>query len=344
MANLKTVGVELIDANPWRGLDTYPWIEKKLESLQKSIEQVGMWEGIIVRQNGKRYELAFGHHRLEAAKRTGLTAIDVIVRDLTDQQMLEFMGRENGEDYSTEFLIMLNSWEGAVQFMEKDLFPNPQPLDIAMLLGWTVEYDRSDREGEKTHRMTPVAKACANAHALIEGGYIARDDLDGLAVHAADQLLSRTRARMEQIEKVGQATKRPAKEVEQTKRTVAKAAKAVAKDVKAGEIRTKDIRGAVDTQSYKVAQTSKVKQTPLFSVFGEALAKQIGNMIRTDNANEKLQHVESAIEQITMQEDLETVERLQTELRLLGQRADKWVTRITPNKVVKLDVLEGGDK
>ena len=35
----------------------------------------------------------------------------MIVRDLTDQQMLELMGRENGEDYSTDFLVMLNTWE-----------------------------------------------------------------------------------------------------------------------------------------------------------------------------------------------------------------------------------------
>jgi hypothetical protein len=52
------------------------------------------------------------------------------------------MGRENGEDYASDFLIMLNTWDGAVRFIDnskaKTRFESKdsKPLDIARLLGW----------------------------------------------------------------------------------------------------------------------------------------------------------------------------------------------------------------
>jgi hypothetical protein len=32
-------------------------------------------------------------------------------------KLLQFLGRENGEDYGSEFLVMLNTWEAAVKFL-----------------------------------------------------------------------------------------------------------------------------------------------------------------------------------------------------------------------------------
>ena len=98
MAHLVNVPIADIDPNPHRDLSTYPWIERKVEMLKRSIEGVGFWEGVIVRLKGKRVECAFGHHRIEAARRLGIDKIPVIVRDLSDEEMLRFMGRENGED------------------------------------------------------------------------------------------------------------------------------------------------------------------------------------------------------------------------------------------------------
>jgi hypothetical protein len=51
--------------------------------------------------------------------------------------MLQFMGRENGEDYGTEFLVMLNTWEAAVKF----LVPHgtkKTTIEISHFLGWTL--------------------------------------------------------------------------------------------------------------------------------------------------------------------------------------------------------------
>jgi hypothetical protein len=49
--------------------------------------------------------------------------------------MLQYMGRENGEDYATDYLVMLNTWDGAVEFFGRAQ-KKSKPLDIARLLGW----------------------------------------------------------------------------------------------------------------------------------------------------------------------------------------------------------------
>ena len=55
------------------------------------------------------------------------------------------MGRENSEDYGTDFLTMLNTWEGAIKFSKQ--IPGDhrvQDVDISKLLGWT-EADTSGK-------------------------------------------------------------------------------------------------------------------------------------------------------------------------------------------------------
>jgi ParB-like chromosome segregation protein Spo0J len=64
---------------------------------------------VIGRPVGRRYQLAFGHHRIEAARRTGVAEMQLLVEDMDDRQMLQLMGRENGEDYSANFLVMLST-------------------------------------------------------------------------------------------------------------------------------------------------------------------------------------------------------------------------------------------
>ena len=48
-----------------------------------------------------------------------ITKVTVILKEIDDELMLKYMGRENGEDYSTHFLVMLNTGEGAVGFFQR---------------------------------------------------------------------------------------------------------------------------------------------------------------------------------------------------------------------------------
>lgn len=69
----------------------------KLEELARSIGAAGMVEPLVVREakNGKGYELAAGERRWRAASIAKLDKVPVLVRDLTDDQMLEIMVIEN---------------------------------------------------------------------------------------------------------------------------------------------------------------------------------------------------------------------------------------------------------
>jgi len=72
-ATLSYVSLSSIEPNPFRDLKTHSFDKRKLEALERSIEHVGLWEGLIGRRAGQGYQLAFGHHRLEAARKTKLT-------------------------------------------------------------------------------------------------------------------------------------------------------------------------------------------------------------------------------------------------------------------------------
>jgi len=326
MARLITVPIDQVQPNPHRHLDKYPWDERKLKALQHSIEDVGLWESIIAREHEGAHQMAFGHHRLEAARRAGITEVSIISKDLTDVQMLQYMGRENGEDYSTNYLIMLNTWEGAVLFLENqrvsdnsDLNQNKvQPLDIARVIGWVM------LDGKGYEAMSRVAIACNAGHKLIEAGYLSRSDLDGLTVTAAKDIVSRAQTRIDQIDKVAQKTKRPKKEVDAAKSAIASGAVQTAEAVRQGNVASTQIRAAVDTNAHKAAVRMKEKATPLFAVFGKALATRINHMLSDDASTDHLNEIVDSLHLIDQSDDQNTVTRIDFELIQLGKRTDAW--------------------
>ncbi len=64
-------------------------------SLARSIEQTGILQPIVVRCVSGRYQIIAGERRWRAARSLGMTHVPVIVRDATDDQMLEFALIEN---------------------------------------------------------------------------------------------------------------------------------------------------------------------------------------------------------------------------------------------------------
>ncbi len=87
------VGVELVDPNPHQPRRAFP--EDKLEELAASIREHGVVQPILVRQVGDRYQIIAGERRWRAARMAGLRAVPVIVRDMTDAQMMEVALVEN---------------------------------------------------------------------------------------------------------------------------------------------------------------------------------------------------------------------------------------------------------
>lgn len=69
--------------------------QPKLEALAKSITENGVVQPVLVRRQGTRYELIAGERRWRAAQLAGLTRIPAVVRDVTDEKVLELALVEN---------------------------------------------------------------------------------------------------------------------------------------------------------------------------------------------------------------------------------------------------------
>jgi ParB-like chromosome segregation protein Spo0J len=330
-AELVKLKISSVDPNPMRQLKKYPFNENKIGALRRSIRDVGLWEGVIARRAGNRVELAFGHHRLEAArKELGNDArISIILRDLSDEEMLKFMGRENLEDYNADFLVMLETWDAATRFRNLEL-ENVEPIDIARLLGWTLIHNREER-------MSQVGRACSDAAKLIAGGYLTSQDLAGLPVRSVLDIVSRVVSQHERIEKMATVTQRPTVEVTKAKKISGRAGVRVARDVREGRVALKDIRGQVDVEAYRHAREAK-KQSPLFSMFGKSLADSIAKIARSDALAEKFNEVKRSLNMLTFDEDVQVVKRIALECENASDRFEGWrKTFHNPQrKIVKL--------
>lgn len=69
--------------------------EKTLDELAESIKEHGVIQPLIVRKSIKGYELVAGERRLRASERAGLSKVPVVVREFTNEQVMEIALIEN---------------------------------------------------------------------------------------------------------------------------------------------------------------------------------------------------------------------------------------------------------
>ena len=97
MTETRMVPLSKIKDNPWRDRVRNPIVPDRVESIANSIDKTGKyWLGTYGRDaEGGFVELAFGHHRYEAAKTQGLKEIPITIEPFTDGEMLVWMAQEN---------------------------------------------------------------------------------------------------------------------------------------------------------------------------------------------------------------------------------------------------------
>lgn len=69
--------------------------EEDLEHLKESIIEQGVLQPVLLRKQNDKYELIAGERRFRAARRANLTHIPAIIRNLSDEQVLEVSIIEN---------------------------------------------------------------------------------------------------------------------------------------------------------------------------------------------------------------------------------------------------------
>ena len=87
--------VKITSVEPNRKQPRKNFNEDKLQELADSIKQVGMLEPPLVQDRKDHYEIIAGERRWRAAKLAGLKEIPVIVRDYSDQEIMEISLIEN---------------------------------------------------------------------------------------------------------------------------------------------------------------------------------------------------------------------------------------------------------
>jgi ParB family transcriptional regulator, chromosome partitioning protein len=85
--------IDLIDASALQPRVHFD--EAKLEELAQSIRANGIVQPLLIRPKGDRFELVAGERRWRAAKRAGLTRIPAVLRDVSDDKILELALIEN---------------------------------------------------------------------------------------------------------------------------------------------------------------------------------------------------------------------------------------------------------
>lgn len=87
--------VKITKVEPNREQPRKHFDEDSLIELEDSIRQFGILQPLLVRKNQDYYEIIAGERRWRAAKRAGLKEVPVIIRDFTEQEILEIGLIEN---------------------------------------------------------------------------------------------------------------------------------------------------------------------------------------------------------------------------------------------------------
>ncbi len=87
------INISAIKANQYQPRTSFD--EKKLKELSESIKKHGVIQPVLLRQEGKGYELIAGERRLRASKLAGLKKIPAVVAKISNTQSLEIAILEN---------------------------------------------------------------------------------------------------------------------------------------------------------------------------------------------------------------------------------------------------------
>ena len=92
-SQLVEISIDTISPNPYQARTT--WNEQELADLAESIRANGVIQPIIVRPVGPGYQLIAGERRLRAARLAALATVPALVRQATDEELLEIALVEN---------------------------------------------------------------------------------------------------------------------------------------------------------------------------------------------------------------------------------------------------------
>lgn len=90
---IKMVKLDELRSNPYQPRKVFD--EEALKELSESIKEHGVFQPIIVKKSIKGYEIIAGERRFRASKLAGMQTIPAIVKDFSDEEMMQIALLEN---------------------------------------------------------------------------------------------------------------------------------------------------------------------------------------------------------------------------------------------------------
>lgn len=126
------VDLRMLRPNPTRDFTIDPLDPESIAKLKPSITEYGWWGGVVCRvlPDGT-YEIAAGHHRIQAAVELGMTEADIVVRkDISDKDMIRIYATENATQRGNSTTSVAGSVASALRFCSKELLLGRYPVDM----------------------------------------------------------------------------------------------------------------------------------------------------------------------------------------------------------------------
>lgn len=108
------IPIDEIRSNPYQPREYFDKVA--LDELAESIKEHGVIEPIIVKKSIKGYELVAGERRTKASAIAGMKTVPAIVKDFTDQEMMDIALLEN---IQREDLTPIETAEGFKKYIER---------------------------------------------------------------------------------------------------------------------------------------------------------------------------------------------------------------------------------
>jgi hypothetical protein len=119
------INLSELKPNPYRDYKIDPIDKDHVKELAESIKEHGFWRGVAARKFNGEYQLAMGHHRIEAAKLAGIIEEEIHIADYTDMQMVRIYAEENATQRGIQIAAAQSgSVAGAIRFLAKDMLQN----------------------------------------------------------------------------------------------------------------------------------------------------------------------------------------------------------------------------
>jgi ParB-like nuclease domain len=111
-----------IQPNPFRNIDNYPINQEKVEELKRSMDRTDYWGNILGRLVDGKPEIAYGHHRRVAMleKFGDSHMVDIIIRDLHDDDMIQIMASENMDAWASRAIVDIETVHAVVKAYGED--------------------------------------------------------------------------------------------------------------------------------------------------------------------------------------------------------------------------------